>query len=76
MSLFDFIKDELAVTSIGSIKELNKSKNLALRNSYVYRAYARYLETLSDPKKELVEKYIREETGLKFSHEFARDTFN
>jgi len=76
MAIFDFIKSELEVTSITSIKELNKPKNLALRKSYVYRAYARYLETATNPNKEAVTKLIRKETGLKFSNEFGRDTYN
>jgi len=76
MGLFDFIQSELEVSSIRTIKELNKPQHLALRKSYVYRSYARYLETADNPKKELVEKIIRKETGLKFSHEFARDTYN
>lgn len=80
--LFSFISEELKLANI-SIKDLNtKTKYKDLRYSFVHRAYLRYLETQPKNKKgkrlgkEEVAKYIRKETGIKFSNEIGRSSYN
>lgn len=81
-NLFSFITEELQLSNI-SLKDLNtKKKYQDLRYAYVHRSYLRYLET--QPKnskgkrlgKEEVAKFIRKETGIRFSNEIGRDSYN
>jgi len=75
MSIFSFINEELALSGL-SIGDINSRRNKDLRQSLVYRAFTRYLSTENDIGKENLIKKIRSETGLKFSNQYGRDTYD
>lgn len=72
--LFDFITEELNLANI-SKKEVNSKKHQKLRENLVYRAFTRYLETEPKESKAEVIRYVRSETGLKFSNATGRKDY-
>lgn len=73
--LFDFITEELNLANI-SKKEINSKKHQKLRENLVYRAFTRYLETEPKESKADVIKYVRSETGLRFSNATGRKDYD
>ena len=76
MAIFDFIKQELKVSGIKTLKELNKPKHKDLRYTLAKRALTRFLETEPTLSKSKALEYIRKETGIKFSNRVGRSYYN
>ncbi len=75
MGLFDFIREELALSN-SSIKKLNKRNNKKLRYGYLYRAFTALLETEPNLTKQQAIDKIRNETQLQFQDKEARKYFD